>query len=149
MAMLLPLRGLRARGGVAFARRGVVGNVRAMSALPSTFEEMEQMDPEGARYARSVKKLGKLLGNQMTSHGDAALVAIVERLRHQARRWREAVGSGDGGAAAARFETMASEVSSLKAHQLRDVARAFAHFLALSNAAEQDQRVRALGGAYI
>ncbi|KAH8094969.1 phosphoenolpyruvate carboxylase [Aureococcus anophagefferens] len=80
----------------------------------------------------------------MVQHGDAAQVAVVERLRHQARRWRDALHAGAENEAADRFATMAAEVATLKPAALRDVARAFAHFLALSNAAEQDQRVRHL-----
>ncbi|KAK7235215.1 phosphoenolpyruvate carboxylase [Aureococcus anophagefferens] len=122
----------------------LVSPPRSLSTLPSSFEEMERLDPGGAAYARSVKKLGKLLGAQMVQHGDAAQVAVVERLRHQARRWRDALHAGAENEAADRFATMAAEVATLKPAALRDVARAFAHFLALSNAAEQDQRVRHL-----
>ncbi len=46
--------------------------------------------------------------------------------------------------AAQTFESMANEIASLAPGTLRDVARSFAHFLALSNAAEQEHRVRRL-----
>ncbi|KAH8060051.1 phosphoenolpyruvate carboxylase [Aureococcus anophagefferens] len=58
------------------ARAALVSPPRCLSTLPSSFEEMERLDPGGAAYARSVKKLGKLLGAQMVQHGDAAQVAV-------------------------------------------------------------------------
>jgi len=103
------------------------------TAIPRTFEEM-MAAPESAGLARSAKRVGTLLGDVMANH-QPGLLDRVEQLRKKGRQWRSQEAS---------LEDIVRDVSALSDGELRDVARAFAHFLALLNAAEQEYRVRRL-----
>mmetsp|Transcript_32432 Transcript_32432/g.114100 ORF Transcript_32432/g.114100 Transcript_32432/m.114100 type:complete len:965 (-) Transcript_32432:18-2912(-) len=111
----------------------------------NTFHALSELDASAAPYAREMKKLGKLLGDAAAGDVDgASTLKAIESLRKGATHWRSARRDGDEVLAADLFSKMVASVASLEAAQLRDVSRAFAHFLALSNAAESEQRRRRL-----
>lgn len=122
-------------------------------SLPRSFQDMEQTDPMVAPLARSVRLCGSILGETMSTHeaNGPELLEMVESLRNKTRAWRELRESNDEAAAAAKLEEIAADVNKMSSKSLRDVARAFSHFLALANGAEQEYRVRRLlqlrGGA--
>jgi phosphoenolpyruvate carboxylase len=81
--------------------------------------------------------LGNTLGSIIKTHDRDAFEA-VEKLRSCGREWRSA-----GGDEAA-FDEMVSDISTYDTKKLLVVARAFTHFLALSNSAENHHRIRRL-----
>jgi len=92
------------------------------------------LDP---KLRRDVKKLGSILGDVMKEK-DASLFESVEMLRRLGRDWRKA--DGDPSA----FDKMVAEVKKYDADRLMGLSRAFTHFLALSNTAETQHRIRRL-----
>ena len=52
---------------------------RCLSTLPSSFEEMERLDPGGAAYARSVKKLGKLVLKRIVKKSQAKKISSAQK----------------------------------------------------------------------
>jgi len=119
---------------------------RALASVPSSFADYGEADETSRDYAGNVRRLGRLLGERITAHNDegAAVVAVVERFRHKAKTYRDALEAGNDKEAESTFAAMAAEIATLAPKTLRDVARSFAHFLALSNAAEQEHRMRRL-----
>ena len=113
---------------------------RVLSTLPRTFEEMAASDAGSAGLARNAKFVGGLLGDCMAQHSSQGLLAQVEKLRKMGLQLRKSWSEGKDET----FQGIVSEVARLSNKELRDVARAFAHFLALLNAAEQEYRVRRL-----
>lgn len=89
-----------------------------------------------------VKTLGATLGNIIASH-DKDVFDAVETLRPLARQWRPTSAAGGGGNPQA-FADMVTQVKSYPPTKLLGVARAFTHFLALSNSAENHHRIRKL-----
>jgi phosphoenolpyruvate carboxylase len=80
-----------------------------------------------------VRLLGDLLGETLRARGGDELFDTVERVRALAKRGRtEPAG----------FSTLADELGRLPVASAVPVARAFAHFLALANIAEQHHRIR-------
>ena len=127
------------------AARRLRPQTRGLSAMPTSFADYAEADETMQDYAGNVRRLGRLLGERVAANQEgAAVVAVVERFRHHAKKYRDAREAGDEAEAAKTFESVASEIASLAPGTLRDVARSFAHFLALSNAAEQEHRVRRL-----
>ncbi len=88
-----------------------------------------------APLREDVKLLGRLLGETLAEQNGAAALAQIEDVRKQAREARRA--DGDIGA-------LTAQLSALSDAEGLFVARAFAHFLALANIAEQHHRVRRL-----
>jgi len=120
---------------------------RAHASLPRSFVDLEKADPLAAPLARSIRLVGSILGETMATHeaSGSELVSVVDSLRGKTRAWRELRDSGASPEAAGEaLKAIGEEVSSMSSRRLRDVARAFAHFLALANAAEQEYRVRRL-----
>ena len=78
--------------------------------------------------------LGELLGKVLREQEGDALPALLEEILALAKRAR----SGHSGAA----EALRARLAALDSGQALTVARAFAHFLALANIAEQHHRVR-------
>jgi len=105
---------------------------RSLSTLPSSSTN----DPD-APLRGDIKKLGTMLGNIIQVHS-ADVYEAVEKLRPLGREWR--LPGGDGSA----FDKMVKEVQTYDANKLSGVARAFTHFLALSNSAENHHRIRRL-----
>ena len=127
------------------AARRLRPQTRGLSAMPTSFADYAEADETMQDYAGNVRRLGRLLGERVAANQEgAAVVAVVERFRHHAKKYRDAREANQEAEAAKTFESMASEIASLAPGTLRDVARSFAHFLALSNAAEQEHRVRRL-----
>jgi phosphoenolpyruvate carboxylase len=98
------------------------------------------MDSEGddlARHAplsRDIQLLGELLGDVLREQEGDELYELVERVRGLSK-------AGRAGDAAARDELQLL-IGDLAVDDMHKVARAFAHFLALSNIAEQQHRIR-------
>jgi len=87
-----------------------------------------------APLSQDIQLLGELLGEVLREQEGRELYELVERVRALAKAAR-------GGDSAAGDELQAL-ISSLPVHDMHRVARAFAHFLALSNIAEQQHRIR-------
>lgn len=81
-----------------------------------------------------VRLLGELLGETIRDHQGERVFALVETVRKLARRARQ----GEGAAGADLFGTLAA----LDTADSTAIGRAFAHFLALANIAEQHHRIR-------
>lgn len=90
-------------------------------------------DPHSA-LRDDVRLLGELLGRSIAHQEGDDLLELVEEVRGLAKDAR----SGDPGA----FEELTARLTSLDASEIRIVARAFSHFLALANIAEQHHRIR-------
>ena len=79
--------------------------------------------------------------NQVIKSQDEQVYNSVECLRGYARVWRD---KENAHAQSEQFEAMVKEVKKYNPERLQGVARAFTHFLALSNSAENVHRVRRL-----
>ena len=90
-------------------------------------------DPHAPLRA-DVRLLGELLGQTLSEQGGPALLATVERVRALSKQARV------GGEAAS--EDLNQALAALDLPQAVQVGRAFAHFLALANIAEQHHRIR-------
>jgi phosphoenolpyruvate carboxylase len=88
-----------------------------------------------AKLRNDVRLLGQILGNEIRRKEDPMVFASVEMLRSLGREWRSPQGENS-------FEKMVSHVANLDNQTLLRVARAFTHFLALSNSAENHHRIR-------
>ena len=104
-------------------------------------------DPD-IHLRRDIKALGRALGDAIRNdakNGEATY-ATVEQLRSLARRWRSMDPSGFGAPAKGEAQEKLQEVvdltAGLSSATIREAARAFTHFLALSNTAESHHRVR-------
>ena len=86
------------------------------------------------RLRDDVRLLGDLLGEILRGQEGNALFELVEKVRALAKRAR----SGNAEDA----EALRALLASLDSAEARPLARAFAHFLALANIAEQHHRVR-------
>jgi phosphoenolpyruvate carboxylase len=80
-----------------------------------------------------VRLLGDLLGETLRKRGGDELFETVERVRALAKSGR----TGDEG-----FAELAAELARMPVAAAVPVARAFSHFLALANIAEQHHRIR-------
>ena len=85
----------------------------------------------------NIRMLGNTLGNIVKST-DPEVFDAVEKLREKSRSWRSEGGNPD------HFEDMVKDIASYDTKKLKGVARAFTHFLALANSAENHHRVRRL-----
>eukprot|EP00511_Aplanochytrium_stocchinoi_P007132 CAMPEP_0204840748 /NCGR_PEP_ID=MMETSP1346-20131115/38897_1 /ASSEMBLY_ACC=CAM_ASM_000771 /TAXON_ID=215587 /ORGANISM="Aplanochytrium stocchinoi, Strain GSBS06" /LENGTH=190 /DNA_ID=CAMNT_0051978351 /DNA_START=32 /DNA_END=600 /DNA_ORIENTATION=+ len=93
-------------------------------------------DPNRIELRADVKRLGKVLGN-IIAQEDEKVFAYVESLRNLGKDFRR----NDSKTA---FDEMVEKAKSMTALEAKGVARAYAHFLALSNCAETHHRVREL-----
>ena len=98
------------------------------SGDPMPFEEVH------AALGRDIQLLGEILGEVIRQQVGEDIYGLVERVRSLAKAGR----SGDAEARAALEATLAG----LSTHEMHWVARSFAHFLTLSNIAEQQHRIR-------
>ncbi|MBA3232174.1 MAG: phosphoenolpyruvate carboxylase [Acidobacteria bacterium] len=80
-----------------------------------------------------VRLLGDLLGETLQLRGGQALFDTVERVRARSKRGR--TGTDD-------FSALSEDLADLPVADAVPVARAFSHFLALANIAEQHHRIR-------
>ena len=104
--------------------------------LPHQFSALRD-DPSNERLGKDVRDLGALVGKSITKHNGSFTLDAVQKLRRLAIEWRAT-------AKPERFKEMAQVVKELESEKLLEVSRAFAHFLALSNAAESAHRLRRL-----
>src|SRR6185369_9401888 len=86
------------------------------------------------RARDDVRLLGDLLGEVLRAQEGPALFELVEQVRALAKRGR----SGS----ALDAEALRNLLAALPTEEALPLARAFAHFLALANIAEQHHRVR-------
>ena len=92
--------------------------------------------PDSDRHralSRDIKHLGSTLGSML----EPATLRHVEFMRKSAQAWRNEHDDEY-------FGHMTNSVKNMSEEELRDVARAFSHFLALSNCAETHHRLRRL-----
>ncbi|KAL9179944.1 hypothetical protein ACHAXT_007914 [Thalassiosira profunda] len=93
------------------------------------------------RMLRSdVRTMGALLGDAIALHHGKDVLAQVEQMRNLAKESR----SGPNAGKEERLQPMVDFVEGLSAKELGVIARAFAHFLGIANAAESHQRCRRL-----
>jgi phosphoenolpyruvate carboxylase len=85
-----------------------------------------------------IRMLGSTLGNIIKLH-DPEVFTAVEELRSYSRKWRNETNGNTKS-----FDKMVEEVSKYDTEKLTSVCRAFTHFLALSNSAENHHRARRL-----
>ncbi len=88
-----------------------------------------------APLTADVRALGHMFGDWVSAREGKPVLATIETIRGLSKRWRV---SGDRAA----FEQLVSIVDAMSAKDALVMARAFSHFLALANAAEQHHRVR-------
>ncbi len=91
-----------------------------------------------APLTADVRALGRMFGDWVSAREGKPVLDTIETIRGLSKRWRV---SGDRSA----FEQLVSVVESMSAKEALVMARAFSHFLALANAAEQHHRVRPTG----
>jgi phosphoenolpyruvate carboxylase len=117
---------------------------------PTLFVAPKLKDDENAQLRADIKVMGSVLGTVLRETAapaaagvgggdddphDSSIFDHVEALRAAAKKWRQ--GDGD-------LQVLADRVAKLTDSQLKDVSRAFTHFLALANAAEAHHRIRRL-----
>ena len=130
------LRGVRARS--LYLKRRVL----SVTSIPRNMSEYRSKsssctdDDKDVKLRVDVRMLGNILGN-IVHDSDQDVYNAVEKLREQARSWRN-VENGN----ATHFDDMVADIASYDTKKLKGVARAFTHFLALSNSAENHHRVR-------
>ena len=96
--------------------------------------EVEDERTRDAALRRDIQLVGELLGEVLREQEGEEFYNLVEHIRDVAKQGR----SGDAQAT----DQLQALVSSLPVEDMHRVARAFAHFLALSNIAEQQHRIR-------
>jgi phosphoenolpyruvate carboxylase len=109
-----------------------VVNINRQRAKQSVFEDATH--ESDVRLRDDVRLLGALLGETLISQDGRELYDLVERIRAVTKTAR-----ADGGRAA---DTLAGVLSELPAARILSLARAFSHFLALANIAEQHHQNR-------
>lgn len=95
---------------------------------------MAEPEDSAAPLRADVRHLGSVLGEVLRRREGEDFFALVERVRALSRQAR----GGDAGAAA----SLASLTRGLDVQTATSLARAFGHFLALANVAEQHHRLR-------
>eukprot|EP00930_Biecheleria_cincta_P033015 TRINITY_DN22867_c0_g2_i1.p1 TRINITY_DN22867_c0_g2~~TRINITY_DN22867_c0_g2_i1.p1 ORF type:complete len:971 (-),score=169.32 TRINITY_DN22867_c0_g2_i1:343-3255(-) len=94
-----------------------------------------------AKVIEDIDFLRTILGNQIEKQ-NPELHTLARKLRTAARDWRDP--NSTKAQYATRFKALCEEVECLSAANLRDVARAFSHLLALTNVAETHTTARML-----
>ena len=116
------------------------GSIEPLSGTSSTSTK-----DKDAPLRADVRTMGSLLGAIIKDHHGEAIFDKIEELRALAKSWREA-GAGRNVAkkeeAAKILNELSDVCSQLSNEELRIVARAFTHFLAIANAAEGHHRSR-------
>ncbi|KAL7541326.1 hypothetical protein ACHAXR_010813 [Thalassiosira sp. AJA248-18] len=91
-----------------------------------------------------VRTMGTLLGDAIALHHGEEVLDKVEKMRHMAKASRSTTNNSGSGLSEERLAPMVDFVGQLSANELVIIARAFAHFLGVANAAEAHQRCRRL-----
>lgn len=99
----------------------------------------KRADAGDTQLRDDVRLLGELLGDVLREHGGRELFDMVEKVRGSAKRAR--LGQGDEAG------LLQEALAAIPAKMALPLARAFAHFLALANVAEQHHRARVAGAA--
>jgi len=116
-------------------RRGLDHSARHAVALSTRFDE----EPDHELPLREdVKFLGKALGG-IIKQQDASVFQQVERMRLDARTWRR-----EGQLPGEYLKTVVDDAANLGNQEVKSIAKAFTHFLALANSAEAHHRGRLL-----
>jgi len=128
-----------------FAGRGTVGK-KATASQSTSVQAGENAEHDiDAQLRNDVRTMGALLGKAIRQQDGEDLFHRVEVLRGLCKSWR-GFGAGRDASKAKEadntFKLMATFASSLSDEELVTVSRAFAHFLALTNAAESHHRAR-------
>ena len=77
------------------AARRLRPQTRGLSAMPTSFADYAEADETMQDYAGNVRRLGRLLGERVAANQEgAAVVAVVERFRHHAKKYRDAREAG-------------------------------------------------------
>ncbi|KJE92138.1 phosphoenolpyruvate carboxylase 2 [Capsaspora owczarzaki ATCC 30864] len=95
----------------------------------------DNFQDKSAPLRADIKLLGRALGDTIRARDGQATLDRVEELRALSKAWRRN-GTGES------FDALVAAVHRLDATQMHSVARAFSHFLALANTAEQHHRER-------
>src|SRR5262249_10816080 len=106
----------------------------------------ESSADQASALSADIKLLGNLLGEAIREqHGDQAL-ALVEKVRAQAksRRERPAPGQTAAGNTGSGAEPLAAEIDRLNLASRRILINAFSNYFQLINIAEDQQRIRVL-----
>src|SRR5262249_50933513 len=125
--------GHRGNGTAAIVRLIADGD-RGARGLPSATSAPLPADPMHDRLRDDVRLLGDLLGEVLREQEGESLFALVERVRALAKRARS-----EGAEPARELRELMAGRDPAEALPL---ARAFSHFLALTNIAEQHHRTR-------
>lgn len=110
------------------SKANIIYQLRAFSESPDN----------DAKLRADIKMLGQMIGHKIKSE-DPAAYESVEKLRFLGREWRAKPTTVESETA---FKEMVDHVRSLDNNKLFLIARTFAHFLAMSNRAENHHRIR-------
>lgn len=116
---------------------------------PATTTGTSTIDDRDIPLRADVRTMGSLLGQIIQDHHGVEIFEKIEELRALAKKWRNA-GAGrssdvdETAAAKEAFDELAEVCSKLSNSEIRIIARAFTHFLAIANAAEGHHRIRLL-----
>ena len=108
------------------------GPVRCAASMTRLYGDKD------AKLRADIRMLGNTLGSIIKTN-DPSAFEVVEKFRSYGREWRK---EDSGGGLA--FDQMVDEVAEYDTQKLLLIARAFTHFLALSNSAENHHRLRRL-----
>eukprot|EP00457_Paulinella_chromatophora_P001233 gb/GEZN01001235.1/.p1 GENE.gb/GEZN01001235.1/~~gb/GEZN01001235.1/.p1 ORF type:complete len:950 (-),score=130.27 gb/GEZN01001235.1/:323-3172(-) len=112
-------------------------SVVSLHSPAAAFSSASHTPRTDAKLRESIKTMGTHLGSVITTR-DPKLFDSVERLRHMCRDWR------DNQRDPKILHKIAKELEGIDSLRLKGLARAFAHFLGLSNVAENQHRLRGL-----
>ena len=132
-------------------QRGLLSKNLSSSGRHSIQQSGEELMEDRDLMLRSdIRMLGNRLGEIIRTH-DSKVFESVQLLRSLSREWRAIDPTSSSkftehteSLRSVPFEAMVKEVASYDAQKLLTLARAFTHFLALSNSAENHHRVRRL-----
>ena len=108
-----------------------------LSVYRRSLSEVASKDA-GAYLRADIRMLGNILGGSI-KEDDQGVFDSVEKLRALGREWRT-----PGGHNKSKLDEIVKEVKSYDVKKLHGISRAFTHFLALANSAENHHRVRRL-----
>jgi phosphoenolpyruvate carboxylase len=127
---------LRTSSNISFQYRRLLALRNPTSNLVIRCLSQSDHDPD-AKLRHDIKMLGQMLGSEIKKEAPAAY-DHVETLRALGRKWRKT----HSHTTEETFSAMVKHVEGLDDQTMKIVARAFTHFLSLSNTAENRHRVR-------
>ena len=108
------------------AARRLRPQTRGLSAMPTSFADYAEADETMQDYAGNVRRLGRLLGERVAANQEGAtVVAVVERFRHHAKKYRDAREAGHEAEAAKQRLQKAKEAGSKAARIAQGLAEWF------------------------